>query len=249
MRSLAKAHVVYRAHMLFGFFVGALLGKSEEIKRFTGAGTNKLLPKSSRDVLCLLRLLGSVSKATTAKAAVMGAQAATEFLGGVGYLENDEMEFNIARLLRDMCAICIGEGTTDVLATDVVKVLKGKIGSSVVNALGDWVKAKTPRTKATEEYATTVLRQWNELESAIVSNSFDHLPLNAREITDHVCKVVCGVLLLADAVRDENEVAVEVARRWITTSNSPIRGVGGARELFMDQKIVFGDQPIWLAGP
>jgi predicted component of type VI protein secretion system len=66
---------------------------------------------------------------------------------------------------------------------------------------------------------------------------------------DHIHEVVCGVLLLADAVRVEDIVVDEVARRWIRISNSLVSGVGGPQELLMDQQIVFGDQPVWLAGP
>ncbi len=56
------------------------------------------------------------------------------------------MDFNVARLFRDGASLPIGEGTTDVLATDVVEVLKGKIGSHVIKALDRWIKATTPAT-------------------------------------------------------------------------------------------------------
>lgn len=122
MRGLAKAHVSYRAHMQLGFFVNiALLGSSEMKVKPSLASPHDLLPKNLQDVQCLLGLLGSISKATTAKATLIGSRTAMESLGGVGYLENEEIERNVARLARDCAVLCTGEGTTDVLATDVGK--------------------------------------------------------------------------------------------------------------------------------
>jgi alkylation response protein AidB-like acyl-CoA dehydrogenase len=120
MRRLAKAHVSYRAHMQLGFFVIALL-RSSEMKVKPSLAPPHYLPKNLHDVQCLLGLLGLISKATTAKATLIGSQTAMESLGGVGYLENEEIECNVARLARDCAVLCTGEGTTDVLATDVGK--------------------------------------------------------------------------------------------------------------------------------
>jgi hypothetical protein len=231
--------------MLLGFFVALLLQSSEETKEPV---THILLPKTSRDVQCLLQLLGSVAKATIAKASVAGTQASMESLGGVGYLENEEMEFNVARLFRDCSVLCIGEGTTDVIATDVIKVLKGKIGSYVVKALDRWIVTAMPESDSMAHEKSTLLRQWKELETAISSSSFDHLVLNGREVMDHLCKLVCGVLLLADAARDGDFAASEIARRWIKPPDGLVRGVGGEQELGINQAIVFGDTRVWLAG-
>jgi alkylation response protein AidB-like acyl-CoA dehydrogenase len=245
MRTLANAHITYRAHMLLGFFVVSLLQSSEDIGK---PETHSLIPKALQDVQCLLRLLGSVAKATIAKASVVGAQTAIESLGGLGYLENEETEFNVARLYRDAAVLCVGEGTTDVVATDVIKVFKGKIGSYVLKALGRWVTTSIPQHESMVDEKATLLQQWKDLQTAVSSNSFDHLVLNAREVMDHVCKLVCGILLLADAARDSDFVAAEIAQRWIKPPSGLVSGIGGEQELLMNQRIVFGNTSAWLAG-
>lgn len=41
-----------------------------------------------------------------------------ECLGGVGYLENEDIQFNITRLYRDVNILLIWKGTTDIMADD-----------------------------------------------------------------------------------------------------------------------------------
>jgi hypothetical protein len=245
MKSLAKAHVTYRAQMVLSFFVVGLLAKSEQQQ---ASPPLDLVPKNSQDASCLLRLLGSVAKASAAMDACGVTQAGMESLGGVGYLENDEMDLNVARLWRDTAATLIGEGTTDVLATDVVKVLKGKIGSYVMAAYGRWVKSSLPKKESMAPEAATLSQQWSELQAAISSNSLDYLTMNGREVMDRVCKLSSGILLLADAARDNDPVAMEVARRWIRPT-ALLGGLSVKEELMLDQQIVFGDQPLWLGLP
>lgn len=244
MKSLAKAHVTYRAHLALDIFVAALLGRTEQPK----AQLPDLVPSSAQDASCLLRLLGSVAKATAAMDCVGVLQTGMESLGGVGYLENDEMAFNVARLFRDCSAILIGEGTTDVIATDVVKVLKGNIGPYVVQAYARWVESALPKKESMVPEATIITQQWAELQSAISSNTLESLIRDGREIMQRVCKLTAGVLLLADAARDDNAVALEVARRWIQPATL-LSGSSVEQELLLDQQIVFGDQPIWLGLP
>jgi alkylation response protein AidB-like acyl-CoA dehydrogenase len=248
MRSLARAHIAYRAHMMLGFFVTALLAKSEQQKQPSTPAVLELVPKSSQDASCLLRLLGSVSKASAAMDACSMTQCAVESLGGVGYLENEEMAFNVSRLWRDAVATLIGEGTVDVLATDVVKVMKGKIGSYVMAAFGRWVKATLPSKESLAPEAAIMTQQWAELQTAISKNSMEYLTMNGREIMDRVCKLSTGILLLADAARDDNPVAIEVARRWIRPTTL-LSGLSVEQELMYDQQIVFGNQPTWLGEP
>ncbi len=244
MKSLAKAHVTYRAQMALAFFVTALLAKYEQPQFDAPAGFD-VVPTSAQDTSCLLRLLGSVSKACASLEACHLVQVGVEALGGVGYLENDEMGINVARLWRDAAATPIGEGTTGVLATDVVKVMKGKIGSYVMAALGRWIKSSLPKKEAMAPEVAIVNQKWAELQTAITSNGLEYLTMNGRKIMDAVCHLTCGVLLLADAARDDNPVAFEVARRWIRPATL-LSGLTVEQELRVDQQIVFGDQPVWL---
>jgi alkylation response protein AidB-like acyl-CoA dehydrogenase len=71
----------------------------------------------------LLRLITPVTKLFTAKIAVSGLSEVAEAFGGAGYVEDT----GIPTLLRDAQVLPIWEGTTNVLALDMVRVL-GQIG-------------------------------------------------------------------------------------------------------------------------
>lgn len=243
MRSLARAHIVYRAHLLQAFFVTALLAKSEQ-SQTSSSPVLDLVPKNTQDAACLLRLLGSVAKGVAALEGLGVVHSGMEALGGLGYMENDDMAFNVARIYRDAAATCIGEGTTDVLATDAVKVMKGKIGTSVMKSYGRWIKASVPTKESLALEVTILTSQWSELQTAISSNSLEVLTMDGRSIMERVSKLTSGILLLADAARDDNPVAIEVARRWIRPTTL-LSGYSVEEGLLFDQQIVFGDQPIW----
>ena len=68
-----------------------------------------------------------VFKALTVKACIVGLQEGKESLGGIGYLEINDIRFDIARLFRDASILSIWEGTTDVVAADVVGDEKGEM--------------------------------------------------------------------------------------------------------------------------
>lgn len=72
----------------------------------------------------LLRLLTPIAKLVTGKQAVQVASEALEAFGGAGYVEDT----GLPRLLRDAQVLPIWEGTTNVLALDVLRAL-GKSGS------------------------------------------------------------------------------------------------------------------------
>lgn len=66
-----------------------------------------------------LRLVAPIVKLTTGKLAVAAASEYVECFGGAGYVEDT----GIPRLLRDAQVLSIWEGTTNVLALDVVRAL------------------------------------------------------------------------------------------------------------------------------
>jgi hypothetical protein len=120
------------------------------------------------------------------------------------------MDMNVSRVWRDVAICLIGEGTTNVIATDVVKVLKGKIGSYVVAACDRWIKACLPQKKKggdTEaELAGVLRRQWEELKSTAAIHSLEALTMYAREVMDRVGRLTIGVLLFVDALRDHTRL-------------------------------------------
>ncbi len=95
----------------FAFCVAELTGRSE---------TREI---SDEDAL-LLRLLTPVMKLTTGKQAVAVASEVLESFGGAGYVEDTGLPV----LLRDAQVLPIWEGTTNVLALDTLRALRGGDG-------------------------------------------------------------------------------------------------------------------------
>lgn len=106
-QTLADLQAELEACFHLTFYVAELLGKSEQ-------------PDVDEATRNLLRLLTPIAKLTTAKAAVAGVSEAIECFGGIGYVEDS----GLPALLRDAQVLPIWEGTTNVLALDVLKVLR-----------------------------------------------------------------------------------------------------------------------------
>lgn len=127
---MAGETVKYRANAHFVALNVALLGASEQgLEAVAGTkAASVLIPEGKAQIEMLLRLLTPVMKAQVSLNAVAGLRACMESLGGVGYCENNEDGgvMNIARLLRDSIVNTIWEGTTSVMAEDVLRVLLAK---------------------------------------------------------------------------------------------------------------------------
>jgi acyl-CoA dehydrogenase len=89
----------------------------------------------------LLRLITPLAKLTTGKQAVQIASEALEAFGGAGYVEDT----GLPRLLRDAQVLPIWEGTTNVLALDVLRAL-AKVGS--LEPIAREVAARTAKPEA-----------------------------------------------------------------------------------------------------
>jgi len=244
MAVLAREHILYRGAMMLLSFAGALLGKTEEESPTqTSHEPINLIPAHKRNAELLLRLLVSAVKATSARAAINGLAHCMEFLGGVGYLENEQMDFNIARVYRDASVLGIVDGTTNVLATDLVNVVTGKAGTDVLNAFQRWVESSLAAVPKLDDEVEEVRTRWRDLREEM-GQSRDFLMTNAVEVMENITAVATAVILLTDAGRDGDVVAVEVARRWLRLSfgaKALLRQPGGAEQLEMNRRIVFGD--------
>ncbi|OBT91975.1 hypothetical protein VE01_09961 [Pseudogymnoascus verrucosus] len=236
--TMAEQEVEYRGYMQLTFFTVLLLGISEQGSSNASSerapamahGSLAKITPSFEDARLLLRVLTPVIKSLTAKAAIAGLSECMESLGGVGYLENDEMQFNIARLFRDASVLSIWEGTTDVMAMDMVKVLKGHSGVDVLKVLETWLMAAGD---------AAAHREWVRWAGKVKSEGLEELKVQGRQIMRELGKLIAGVLLQVDAERDGDEVAKEVSRRWICKSVNRTRGSWQSRCMW-DRKIVFG---------
>lgn len=240
MAVMAGQEVRYRGFMHLTFFAVLLLGITEQASPTENVPTDsfpkRVLPTRA-EARVLLRILTPVVKGLTAKASIAGLSECMESLGGVGYLENEDVELNVARLLRDASVLSIWEGTTDVLAADLVRVLKGREGEGALETLERWVVACRP---------DEALRgRWERWVGRIRGDEVERLMVEVREVMRELGGVVAGVFLGVEAEVRGEEVAGEVARRWIGGEGGlgmgeEGRGVGWRERGVWDTRIVFG---------
>lgn len=205
-KTLAAITLQYRADVLLSHLTAALLGSVD-----VGHGGGPLTPASAEEAQLLLHILTPVAKAYTAKHVVWGLQECMESLGGVGYMENVENpELNLARAVRDSNVNPIWEGTTNVLSSHLVRALKGRAGGAMVRAVDAWLRESLP---AVEE-RDVVLAAWARLRAEL-AKSEDELLAGGRGILFRHGDIFSATLLLADAARDGDAVAVECARRFV----------------------------------
>lgn len=260
VKGLAEQMVEYRAKMLMCYFAVSLLGVVEH--QATDTGSN-FIPGHA-EAMHLLRLLTPVLKSQVSLASIAGLRFCMESLGGIGYLENDEPDLNVARIFRDTCVNSIWEGTTDVLAADTVRVLKGPGGQKSLGALKIWVTNFLQRAEGSRgsekvlqtDTATlvTLSNQVDELERTVGTSDADDLLYNGRTTMENLAWVISAVLLHEDAMRDSDPVACEIARRWIDTRRPTSSSPASEQELgdwrqsaAWDRKIVFGNEDPTLA--
>lgn len=246
VRTMATQHVNYRANMHLTFFIVALLGLSEQPTTSPTSGYSVLLMLSSRGAAeLLLRVLTPVAKALTAKAAIAGLAECMESLGGVGYLENEDMMFNVARLFRDANVLSIWEGTTDIMADDMVKVLKRKSGRRVMAILSEWVEMTVGSLAGSksmmQEETGKITGAWKIWVRDIEYSTAEELNVRGREVMTRLGWIICAILLVTDAYKDDDAASMEVARRWVR-SIGPEQGAEGCWEdaVRWDRTIVFG---------
>lgn len=107
--TLAALQAEYEGAFHLTFRVVELLGREE-------AG------EIGEEEALLLRVLTPVAKLTTGKQAVAGSTEALETFGGAGYLEDT----GVPVLVRDAQVLPVWEGTTNVLALDTLRALRGQ---------------------------------------------------------------------------------------------------------------------------
>ncbi|RWA14959.1 hypothetical protein EKO27_g159 [Xylaria grammica] len=242
MRTLSDMTVEYHAMMLLTFYASYLLGMEEH-----PASTHISIPSIAaitpppKHVTPLLRVITPLLKAYVTKQAIGLIYGCMESLGGVGYLENTESEYmNIARLFRDACVLNIWEGTTDVLATDLIRALKHpKEGSDSIEAL-DSVITSVQR----DSNSAAIAQQWDALKTELETNTQQDLLQNARGVLWGLAEILMAVLFLLDVRGDDNRVVREMCQRYFASkSMGPTQGTGSDRtrpSLELNREIVFG---------
>jgi len=126
----------------------------------------------------LLRLLTPIAKLTTAKQAVAGTSEVIEAFGGAGYVENT----GLPALLRDAQVLPIWEGTTNVLALDLLRTVTDVGGLEPLGAEFErcLTAVDTPRLQRAVRSALDAFQQAAEWLRTTQSDGPEALEAGAR---------------------------------------------------------------------
>lgn len=233
LRLLGRMEVQFRGLLQLAFFTTSLLsfadhgvpGARERGPRYAP------LPAEGDATKIVQRALTAAGKAVICKVACRALQECQEALGGVGYLdEPDEPEVNVSRLYRDTAANMTWEGTTNVLASEVVRhVLNGQN----LDIFGEWLEGRVVEGVRDDEVREALRASWAVLKGRLAEGKGDlgAALAEGRQLMFSLAWVTCGGLLAHDAQRDGNAEAFEVARRWV------LDGEGGVGEFALPEVV------------
>ncbi|OAQ77920.1 Acyl-CoA dehydrogenase [Purpureocillium lilacinum] len=223
LRLLSTMEVKHRGAMQLAFFTTSLLSFADYGFPELGAFAHLPLPEPGRPTEILLRTLTATTKAIICKVGTLALQECQEAMGGVGYLDDpDDPEFNISRLYRDTAANMTWEGTTNVLASEVVRHV---LNNDHCDIIANWMRnaigkiADSALKGALERSCSKFFKELAPLKDNIGAALAD-----GRQQMFTLGWLISGVLLALDAQRDSEEIASEVAKRWV------LRGEGGFGE-------------------
>lgn len=165
--------------------------------------------EADEDERARLRILTPLAKLWTGKLAVESASEVLECFGGAGYVEDT----GLPRLLRDAQVLPIWEGTTNVLALDVLRALEGAGGISGLAA--DLTRRLEALGSAVSEAIVSVLREnLDELGGWLHGARADRARLEsgARRLAMRLAAVVAAVDLLEQAAWEAEQGDGERAR-------------------------------------
>ncbi|KIX04743.1 uncharacterized protein Z518_05613 [Rhinocladiella mackenziei CBS 650.93] len=236
---LANMEVKHRGALQLAFFTTAVLSFADYGFPPDNVRRNRYvpLPAPGKQTEVVLRTLTATAKAVICKTATLSLQECQEAMGGVGYMdEADEPETNISRLMRDTAANMTWEGTTNVLSSEVVRHLMNN-DMNHLEIFGDWLK-RAIATVQERRLKETLDRAWTEFRRIMMSKRHDLSSALGvgRQLMFSLAWIVAGVLLVLDAERDNNHIAMEIAKRWV------LEGEGGIGEFHL-RNVVRASEP------
>ncbi|WP_284348109.1 acyl-CoA dehydrogenase family protein [Roseisolibacter agri] len=214
--TLAAMEVEARGALQLVLHVAALLGREE-------------CGLASDGERAALRLLTPVAKLFTGKQAVAVASEALEAFGGAGYVEDT----GLPRLLRDAQVLAIWEGTTNVLALDVLRAIERE--DALAPHLAD-LQERLRALPASDALAPSVavvgaaLGQLGAHAAALAAAPRADVEAGARSFAIALGRATIGVLLLEQAAWSATDpagacdaaAASAAARRWCATLPPPV---------------------------
>jgi hypothetical protein len=229
LRTLATLSVQLRYLTHFNFFVIKLLGQTEAPDSSAG---------SSNDAKLLLRLFTPVLKATTAKMGVAFLSECMECLGGQGYVE----EGGIAVHYRDIQVNAIWEGTTNILANDMLRVLRGKSGVATLAALDRYIEyaiGEGEKCAKLGDYPHKLGNIYLKWRSRLTEEDEGIVTAHARELCLWLGRTIGAMEMMIDAASDGDDVEIECCKRIFDVKNQGWED-DARKTADWDRRIVFG---------
>ncbi|MFD6683525.1 acyl-CoA dehydrogenase family protein [Micromonospora parva] len=163
-----------------------------------------------------LRIVAPLAKLATGRLAVSSASEYVESFGGAGYVEDT----GVPRLLRDAQVLPIWEGTTNVLALDVLRALtREDAGVPLLSRLAAAVDLARPLSPVLADTLATAAAQLTETISAVtVDPGASAVLAGARGLALRLAYALTTALLVEHAAwgDEQAELAARLwARRWL----------------------------------
>lgn len=211
--TLSELLVEFEGNFHLTFHLAKLLGR-EEMK--TGTAEES----------AVMRLLTPIAKLYTAKSCMAITSEVVEIFGGAGYVEDT----GLPRLLRDAQVFSIWEGTTNVLALDVVRAIEKE------NAFPPFIKGiyarlqnvKKPELSDAVEAVKASCEEIQRFLPTALNEGMDFVQGSARHFAFSLARTHVASLLIEAAQLKGDTRSQVVAKRWVARGLTPL--------LFADKK-------------
>lgn len=134
------------------------------------------------------------------------------------------------------------EGTFNIMADDTIRVLTGRDGRVVFDALESWCKAYQNKTGIYDN--EILMNKLKQVKQHVAAMDRAELAFRSPENMEILGWVVSATLLVQDALRDKYNVALELASRWIGKEDKRLQQQLSTRSwkelAALDRAIVFG---------
>eukprot|EP01104_Vermistella_antarctica_P006383 TRINITY_DN1708_c0_g1_i2.p1 TRINITY_DN1708_c0_g1~~TRINITY_DN1708_c0_g1_i2.p1 ORF type:complete len:633 (-),score=101.40 TRINITY_DN1708_c0_g1_i2:2290-4188(-) len=211
LATLADMDLEYRAAMLLFLRVTHLLGRSECLGKERGN-------KQHEHEQNLLRFLTPLLKMYTAKQSNSVASECIEAIGGMAYCEDSD----IPRLLRDSQVGSVWEGTTNIQALDIWRVIAKSKGSALDSFFSDVERMLPQKSDIPPSLPNAVhaCRDACDTLRASIPSLMRDLNLreaSAREFSYCLARTYMGASLIEHAIHTGSDTDAYVAEKWCTT--------------------------------
>lgn len=253
--TLAQLELVFRAGLQIAFYCVELLGRVE-------------CQKATKEDAQMLRFLTPIAKGYVCKVGVQAISEAMEALGGQGYMEDTGM----GRLLRDAQVNTIWEGTTNVMAMDVLRVMQEtkfaclnvfkkvcatinaftgcKLTIYVLQTVEDKLDKVVQASERLRQPVQTIRTALKNIQNFVQKDqSRSYLEINSRQLMFALGRVLAGSLLLEQAAfglsnqLEDAEEDVLAAQHWCS-QHELVQDIASKSTQWVHEeaKIVFGKQ-------